>query len=72
MAESHFPDGHKELDIIADSALISHRDIDEIDFVCNKGSKRYYIQSPFAVPDEKKQNQEKRPLIHTGDGFKGF
>ncbi len=42
----------------------------EIDFVCNKGSKRYYIQSAFAMQDEKKMQQEQRPLINTGDGFK--
>ena len=42
----------------------------EIDFVCNKGSKRYYIQSTFAMPDERKAFQEQRPLISTGDGFK--
>ena len=42
----------------------------EIDFVCNKGSKRYYIQSTFAMPDERKVLQEQRPLISTGDGFK--
>lgn len=42
----------------------------EIDFVCNKGSKRYYIQSAFAMQDEKKTHQEVRPLINTGDGFK--
>ena len=42
----------------------------EIDFVCNKGSKRYYIQSAFALPDEGKRNQEQRSLLPTGDGFK--
>ena len=42
----------------------------EIDFVCNKGSRRYYIQSAFAMPDERKVLQEQRPLISTGDGFK--
>ena len=42
----------------------------EIDFVCNKGSKRYYIQSAFAMPDEKKMQQEQRSLMSTGDGFK--
>ncbi len=42
----------------------------EIDFVCNKGSKRYYIQSAFAVSDTEKMHQEQRSLIHTGDGFK--
>ena len=42
----------------------------EIDFICNKGSKRYYIQSAFAVSDTGKMQQEQRSLIHTGDGFK--
>ena len=42
----------------------------EIDFVCNKGSKRYYIQSAFAMRDEKKMQQEQRSLVNTGDGFK--
>ncbi len=42
----------------------------EIDFVCNKGSKRYYIQSAFAMPDEKKMQQEQRSLMNTGDAFK--
>ena len=26
----------------------------EVDFVCNKGSKKYYIQSAFAIPDKEK------------------
>ena len=42
----------------------------EIDFVCNKASKRYYIQSAFALPDMKKAQQEARPLLRTGDVFK--
>ena len=42
----------------------------EIYFVCNKGSKRYYIQSAFAMQDEKKMQQEQRSLVNTGDGFK--
>ena len=42
----------------------------EIDFVCNKGSKRYYIQSVYAIPDQAKMEQEQRPLIRTGDSFK--
>ena len=42
----------------------------EIDFVCNRGPKRYYIQSAFALPDEKKRDQEQRSLLLTGDGFK--
>lgn len=42
----------------------------EIDFVCNKGLKRYYIQSAFALSDEKKKEQEQYSLLMTGDGFK--
>ncbi len=42
----------------------------EIDFVCNKGSKRYYIQSAYAMPDQSKMEQEQRSLMLTGDGFK--
>ena len=42
----------------------------EIDFVCNKGSKRYYIQSSYAIPDETKMEQEQRSLMLTGDFFK--
>lgn len=42
----------------------------EIDFVCNKGSKRYYIQSAYAIPDGAKMEQEMRPLMLTGDFFK--
>lgn len=41
----------------------------EVDFVCNQGSKRYYIQSAFSIPDREKLNQEKKSLIHTGDFF---
>lgn len=42
----------------------------EIDFVCNKGSKRYYIQSALALPNKAKREQEQRPLLLTQDGFK--
>lgn len=42
----------------------------EVDFVCNKGSKRFYIQSAYALPDKEKMEQEQRPLLNTGDGFK--
>jgi len=42
----------------------------EVDFVCNKGSRRYYIQSAYAIPDEAKRLQEERPLKHIDDSFK--
>ena len=42
----------------------------KIDFVCNQGSKRYYIQSAYALPSESKTNQELRPLLNVNDFFK--
>lgn len=42
----------------------------EIDFVCNKGSKRIYIQSAFALPTQEKMKQEQRSLTLTQDFFK--
>lgn len=42
----------------------------EIDFVANMGSKRYYIQSAFSIPDEAKARQEKASLDNVGDSFK--
>jgi len=42
----------------------------EIDFVANQGSKRYYIQSAFSIPDDAKERQEKRSLERVGDSFK--
>lgn len=44
----------------------------EIDFVCNQGSKRYYIQSAYAIPNQAKMEQEQRSLMLTGDFFKRF
>lgn len=42
----------------------------EVDFVCNHGSKRYYIQSAFAIPDEEKMKQETNSLTKIEDYFK--
>ena len=42
----------------------------EIDFVANEGSRRYYVQSAFALPNEAKAAQEARPLCAVGDSFK--
>lgn len=44
----------------------------EINFVRNQGSKRYYIQSAYAIPDQAKMEQEQRSLMLTGDFFKRF
>ena len=42
----------------------------EIDFVVNEGSKRYYIQSAFAIPDKEKEEQETMSLLNINDAFK--
>ena len=42
----------------------------EIDFVANKGSKKYYIQSALTVGEEEKRQQEVRSLNRVGDSFK--
>lgn len=42
----------------------------EVDFVVNKGSQRYYIQSAFALPTMEKIEQEERPLMNIPDSFK--
>ena len=42
----------------------------EVDFVCNQGSKRYYVQSAFAIPDKEKMRQEQRPFNYIQDSFK--
>lgn len=42
----------------------------EVDFICNLGSLRYYIQSAYSVPDEAKRAQEIRPFTKINDSFK--
>ena len=42
----------------------------EIDFVANRGSERYYVQSAFAMPSEDKIRQEERPLLNVQDSFR--
>ena len=42
----------------------------EIDFVANRRSQRYYIQSAFAIPDEEKRKQETASLNGIGDSFR--
>ena len=42
----------------------------EVDFVCNQASKRYYIQSAFAIPNKEKMEQEQKSLINIDDSFK--
>ena len=42
----------------------------EVDFICNLGSARYYIQSAFSIPDSEKRAQETRPLRKIDDSFR--
>ena len=42
----------------------------EVDFVCNLGSSRYYIQSAYFLPDNGKREQEIRPFRKIDDSFK--
>jgi len=42
----------------------------EIDFVVNKGSEKYYIQSAYSIEDDDKRKQELQSLLNVGDSFK--
>lgn len=44
----------------------------EVDFVCNRGYRRYYIQSALAMPTNEKLEQELNSLKKINDGFKKF
>jgi hypothetical protein len=42
----------------------------EVDFICNKGSKKYYIQSAYVLDTAQKKAQEIRPFLKINDSFK--
>lgn len=42
----------------------------EVDFVCNRGAERIYVQSAYALPDRVKVEQEQASLLHIKDEFK--
>ncbi len=42
----------------------------EIDFVATQGSRKYYIQSAYALPDEEKRRQEEASLVKVPDSFR--
>ena len=42
----------------------------EVDFVCNQGSKRIYIQSSYEMKDNQKETQERKSLTNIADSFK--
>lgn len=55
---------------MVDARTATERKQLEVDFVANKGDKRYYIQSTFALPDEEKRQQELASLKRINDSFK--
>ena len=42
----------------------------EIDFVCNQGFRRCYVQSAFSMPTIEKEEQEQKSLVCVNDSFK--
>lgn len=68
----------REFDVDVGIVEYNHKDSDgkkvranlEIDFVANKDSSRYYIQSALSVDDERKRLQETNSLNRVGDSFK--
>lgn len=48
---------------------MSYRKQLEVDFVCNKGSHRCYIQSALSLPSQEKVDQETNSLRRIDDGF---
>lgn len=42
----------------------------EIDFVCNQGNRRYYVQSAYHIDSDEKRKQEQASLLKVGDSFK--
>jgi predicted AAA+ superfamily ATPase len=48
---------------------VSQRKYLEVDFVCNRGFKRYYIQSALSLATQEKLEQELNSLLHIKDGF---
>lgn len=67
------------LGYLVDVGIVESRDMSdgkttysqlEIDFVANKGSQRYYIQSAYSIPTEEKRKQELASLRKISDSFK--
>ena len=42
----------------------------EVDFVCNRGSERIYVQSAYRLPSEEKRKQEMASLLKIDDSFR--
>lgn len=56
--------------VYKDAAGRQQRTSLEVDFVCNLGSKRYYIQSAFRMETDEKARQEHLSLLKIDDSFK--
>lgn len=56
--------------LIRNSEGKQQRSLLEVDFVCNLGSKRYYIQSAYKMESDEKMKQERASLIKIDDSFK--
>jgi hypothetical protein len=55
---------------VRDEKGVQQRVTLEVDFVCNMGSKRYYVQSAWRMPDEAKMKQEQNSLCQIKDEFR--
>lgn len=42
----------------------------EVDFICNQGSRRIYVQAAYEMKDDLKETQERKLLINIDDSFK--
>ena len=42
----------------------------EVDFICSKGTRRYYIQSAYSIPDDTRMQQIQEPFHRIDDFFK--
>ena len=52
-----------------DNGIREHNNL-EVDFIASFGSRKYYIQSAFGIPDSEKEKQEKASLLRINDSFK--
>lgn len=56
--------------VMADESGRQRRFSFEVDFVCNLGSRRYYIQSAYRMESDEKIRQERASLLKVNDSFK--
>lgn len=56
--------------VVKDENGKQQRSVLEVDFICNLGSKRYYIQSAYRMESEEKIKQERASLLKVDDSFK--